>query len=192
MLIFSVTCLHDQPFEVQAFRICDLPHKLYLARKRRFRRLQRSSSIHDECEQSEMRIVVCRMFGGGGIDRHRISHERRVKPSIMRDFSEAEFPQLDSDIPKLPQGLHPAQSGRSFAEIVSEKKRVLPNCPQEYLSTTHKGAKQREKRRDAREQKRDHVTSHNTVSSTTSHLNPTTSISKPFPSVGYALMSRET
>ncbi|KAK9774733.1 hypothetical protein SCAR479_08553 [Seiridium cardinale] len=154
LLIFSVTCLHGKQFEVQAFRTRDLPHKLYLARKRRFRRLQRSSSIHDECEQSEMKVVICRVVGGGGIDRHRIAHEHSIKPS-EHHLSAAEFPQLRPSPTEVAQEYNPAENGTTYAEALSQKKKIQSHCPPDYLSRNHKGIKQRERRRETREQRKE-------------------------------------
>ncbi|KAH6659235.1 hypothetical protein BKA67DRAFT_543917 [Truncatella angustata] len=154
LFIFSVTCLHDKQFEVQAFRTCDLPHKLYLARKRRLKRLQRSRSIYDECEQSEMRVVVCHLFERGGIDRHRISHERS-KPALSLGFPGSEFPQFGVTTTGAGLASNIPRGNMTYSEAVSPRKKTHPSCPLEYLSKNPKGVKQRQRRRDVREHNRE-------------------------------------
>jgi hypothetical protein len=150
--VYGVVSLDGQHlYEAQAFEHCPLPEKLYLARKRRIKRLQRSKNIIDEFEQNEAKILVSRI-SGGGLERHRKSEECRA-----RDCSRENKPsRCGSEQVWSKASIRDCRcvTGWEAAPTCSESSSTRSCCPPEYLSKSRKGSKQREKRRERRDTKR--------------------------------------
>ncbi|KAJ2980647.1 hypothetical protein NUW58_g6888 [Xylaria curta] len=61
LVVFPAISYDGALCEAQCFKKCELPRKLYLSRKRRIQRLQRSSNLMHELDEKDVKILVSRV-----------------------------------------------------------------------------------------------------------------------------------
>ncbi|KAI0479841.1 hypothetical protein F4859DRAFT_513343 [Xylaria cf. heliscus] len=64
LVVFPATSQDGTPCEAQCFRKCQLPDKLYSARKRRIQRLKKSCNLMHEVNKNGVKIIVSRISEG--------------------------------------------------------------------------------------------------------------------------------
>ncbi|KAI3328395.1 hypothetical protein F4824DRAFT_517488 [Ustulina deusta] len=93
LIVFPAISDKGESCEGQFFKKCELPRKLYLARKRRIQRLRRSNNFMDELDLEGVKIIVSRVPK----DTYAHSIQKRPESTKHYTYSIEEFPPLCPD-----------------------------------------------------------------------------------------------
>lgn len=178
--IYSVTDFTTgEAFEAQAFELCRLSERLYSSRKRRMRRLQRSTNFEDDVSQEGLRFLISRPPTHGA---EKITCCPKEEPTATcqddNNITESQFPSLGPPSDYGDSGSTSpvdCNSGiETYAKVVSKAlPRSEPPCHDQVESTvdgfpiSRKGSRQRERRQRRREDRRRKATYVNTESPAT-------------------------